>query len=734
MRNTPSLGTPIKSELKRNCLFCNRYSLCKDERKSGRFACSKFKENQSFDIDNLIGKLDSKEIKEVSEEDIIEDNLLIDDFVTRMDEVLNSNLPVIPDLTYDDRHIPRAKNVFEWMTKDKFLGLDDIKPYAKQLQLVCNTQGDWCPHCSNEDFFEDFPLNATYDDIKDNVTFLNNGVCPKCKTTKYDLIYGNSNQRVDSYADPFGLFAVVGQRAGKTTIVAMNESYSLHKWLSLPSPHKVFKQARATPFVATYVALTFVHAKNNLWAPVLGFIEASPWFKNYHKWLDIEGKRVGEELYKFSETMFKYNHKNYAATIATPSKRVLRGATRFSAVVDELGLYPIGKTKAGQDHERLNGKEVVTSLTNSLMTLKGAYLARLKQGYYDLPKTCFSAVSSPMALNDAIMQQYRTHVGSKDYYCIKYATWEFNPNLPRETFDTNFRTNPVEAERDYGANPPVTTGAFLPKEKEVFSVFSSKTNRVEIEPKKVKTKNKNILSTGVIKKFFPIDNIIDSGCLLVIDPGLNNNSFAFAVGGFYDETFKIIALGEIIPRIDNPVSFRRVTEDILKPIIEEFNVLFVASDRWQNVKLMQDLEEETGITYEEVRLKYKDFLSYKEDIREGSIKLPKMTMSLEDIMQVTTDQYPDVFKLKPVDHCFYQHVTVIDSGNTISKGIITDDLFRCCVLANTIRKYDYIEESLKEEGQDDNILKPVNVVLKKMSGGANSAKSSSLATRLSYKK
>ena len=150
---------------------------------------------------------------------------------------------------------------------------------------------------------------------------------------------------------------------------------------------------------------------------------------------------------------------------------------------------------------------------------------------------------------------------------------------------------------------------------------------------------------------------------------------------------------------------------------------------------MQDLEEEQDVAFEEYRLKKADFDSYKIDINESLISFPKTEDSFEDIMKITADDYPNCFKNKPVSHLFYQHITVQDTGNAVVKGAATDDIFRCCVMLNTMRKWEGVEEAMLDFEPEQMVRKPVIGIVvgvsKGSSNGAGGRVSSSIGFRAS---
>jgi hypothetical protein len=118
------------------------------------------------------------------------------------------------------------------------------------------------------------------------------------------------------------------------------------------------------------------------------------------------------------------------------------------------------------------------------------------------------------------------------------------------------------------------------------------------------------------------------------------------------------------------------------PIIRARNVLLVAADRWNSIKIMSDVEEETESASRIYSLKYRDMQLFKDHLQDKQIILPRTTKSVEDIMDYRYSEYPACFKGAPVDHFVLQCLTVQDTGSQIIKGDqLTDDLVRATMLA-----------------------------------------------------
>ena len=714
--NKKPLGTPVTSTFERNCLQCSRWIACKNPDKGYNFACSRFNNefnisaklrfeeeqdtknivNNLFDFKNQliipVGTYNSN-IQVVDDED---DDNPANELSNIINKVLRSGVPVPPDLRIDDNAIPKPANIVDWMTKPEFIGGEE-KPFGKQIQLAAHYLAEWCPRCSDEEYFECVPVEHREDDIRERVVFLKNGKCPKCKRNKVELI--------EDYEllDPFEHVGVWGQRSGKTISATLIKSYNTMQWLTTPNLPATYGILPSTILTGTVTATTFNQAKENFWAPFDSLISTAQWFKDYHAFLRGISYKFGEELIKHSETMIAYRHKNIFLSPASPSQRSLRGRTRNWATIDEGGWFKSATTKSGETAERMNGPEVYTALKRSLTTMRSAYIRRRNAGYFNLPKPLMTLISSPSARNDLIMTRYRESQGSKEVYAIKYCTWEVNPGITREDLAEDFRIKPVESMRDFACEPPMAMNAWIGDENLVEGSFGDKRNCIVTKTRRIRTRS-NKLATAAEYKLVRTPKY-EFGAVMALDAGWNNNSFAIAVAyptsipdaeDDEDEDIfvgiEIAALVEIIPKKTHPISFTRVYNEIIKPMCEEFNVAVVVSDRWQNKKIVQDLEEALGIDYFELKATVDDYSDYKQCLYDEMIKHPRLDMPFEQVINMTLDNYPDCFQKSPVSHLAFQMLTVQDSGTAIVKGEdgTTDDLLRTCILSHMALQDDEI--------------------------------------------
>lgn len=600
-------------------------------------------------------------------------------------DVLNSGARVAPDLRIDDRDLKEFPNFYEWcFSKDG----GNQAPFAKQLALATHLMAEYCPRCSHKAFrnIHKIPVNFPAKDFPDKVQFLYHGVCPKCGARKSELV---KSGELNAYVE---LDVCAGQRSGKSAFFNLLVPYLTHKWVKVEKPVETLGLMSSSILIGTCTALTWAKAQELLYDPISNAIENSKWFQQYFQLLDDYEERTGIELYKFKDTFLSFNHKNLILNTSGPNKRTLRGSTRWLSIIDEIGWFPHGDDS--DERERASANEVYVSLDRSLKTVRKSTMKLLKEGYDSIPLAYGCGISSPSSYNDKIMELVRNFKGSKEVLVHQAPTWEMNPLFTKEDFAKEYQDDPIKAERDFGANPPMAENAWI---SDVKSLDHLLVNRWVIDYQYDHFTNRS----GVDMVFGKLRSTkAPPTCpptVLTIDAGYSNNSFALAITANDGRGANVLAVAEIAPKKGiTVINYTRTVKQLLYPLIKAFNVQAVGADRWNSLKLLQDIEEDCHVQTFQYSLKPTDFDLVYDYLMEDipAIKLPRPEMDLGQIF-VTSD-YPHGFKYKPNSHLYHQFSTVnVDGRGSVEKGNgYTDDILRAvalgirtCVLEDTIKKF-----------------------------------------------
>jgi hypothetical protein len=636
--------------------------------------------------------------------------------LSMVETALTANLPVPPDLRVRDANFKQAPNFITWATDSSYAG-NGVPPFPRQIEIGTNLFSEFCPRpkCTDADWWENkVRVNTPIAEMQSRVSFLEFGVCPKCKSKRSDLILNN---KLENY---YSLIGLAGQRAAKTSSVVLWESYNLHKMVLLPNPSTAFGTLATQPIVSTFVAMTFNQAVENIWIPFRNILTTAPWYQDYFSFLNDEGKKLGEELYQLGENSLRFRHRNLIYAPTGPNKRTGRGRTRFSALLDEFGWFPLF-SKQNKELERLDAQGVDIAMTRSLFTLKSAHRRRMEEGFDDMPRPMKYMVSSPSAINDYIMTSYRKALGSSEILRFKYKSWEYNPLLRKKDFAEEFRNDPVAAARDYECNPPMGEGLFITDTLGLEKCAKGK-NAYKVHTTLSQSKSGSMTTSSEIEILREPRN--PHACILSIDVGIVNNSFAFSVITLpenyvepsYDENdsesedydsdsdylvpVRVLGVGEVIPKAGAPLSLTQLYNKCLRPLVEFFDCRVLVSDRWQNAKIASDLNEKYGIENYEVRAKWQDFIMLRELINQHQIELPKPEKALDVIQQTLLDNYPEIFQSAAQDHLYWQLMSVREQTNVtvVKPDSGTDDLFRTIVLGASLLQDEDVRDLIYQKG------------------------------------
>jgi hypothetical protein len=728
--------------LARNCLKCSHYFECREPAKSLIYTCKRFslmkasgKQEVALLEDILELPLSSSEDSRIivpegkmtkyggSNLDIYDINFGGFNAFQTIKNIIKDKRIVSPDINIPEGDFAEAPNFYTWCVSDKFLGQ---KPYLKQALVGTIVFGEYCPECSDMEYIESkHRVDDSLEKFTRKVCLLEHGKCPSCKKTRLNFY---RSKKLNPY---YELAINAGQRSGKSALFGMLISYLTHRMIKLERPNEVYGLLRATVLQATFVALTYAQAKDTLWEPFYGNLLDSAWFKEYHAMLDDVQSRTGEELYKLKDTFVQYKHRRLLAYPAGPDKRILRGRTRYAAGIDELGWFDNSIEAA--KNVKMNANEVYVALENSLGTLRQSARNVIKKGFYNVPFGLFANISSPSSIRDKICELVKKAQHSKVIYGIQAPTWEMNPNLPRSSafIREKFKNDPVGAMRDFGAQPPLTNNAFLPNKDAVMACMGQKKNALKMHYTTYKTSDGQIEVYGDLEAV----KIIARPCILALDAGLSNNSFAFSLGFLGKDDKPIISVvGEVIPTQGMRINHSKMYSHLLSKLFEFCNIVKVVADRWNSLKILADMEVDHDCERQVYSLKYTDMQLFKSYIEDTQVTLPLCTTPMDEVLKYDHSEYPGCFKNKPVEHFMLQLLTVQDTGAGVIKGDqLTDDIARAVFLLFQQLVHEDNQELLKlpEKTMTSHVDASQMAVYRNYSGGGSGSKNGGMGQQVS---
>jgi hypothetical protein len=662
-------------EVTESCMSCIKWISCNNPLKARKFSCEKYdNKRESISLD-FLDDLDNVEFSSKKEEDEFFNAkaVEIDELLERY---LDSDLPVSKDLKVDDSHIPQMKNFYDFCFNDEW-GFRGIKPFARQLWIGLKLFGEICPVCTKKKYFKKVTgIRVNYDPekITKKLTLLEHGVCPKCKARKHQLV---KKGKLPVYSE---LAHISGQRSGKSVATSFYITYLVHKFLKLQKPAELILGVPNQYLVGTVVAPNMKDCMTLLWRPVLDAMGDSPWFDAYHKLMYDSNKKYKVDSFKIKDTYLDYGFRKILLAPQAANLRTLRGKSRFFSGVDELDYFDAN----GDDKITISGHGIWDALNMSLATAFTECYNLLMRGYDNIPIPVAFNISSPCKTPGVLSEMVENPVSG--VMALRTPTWEINPKMPRNSpaIQKAYEKNPIQAETNFGANPPANGSPFISTDTKLDLLFTATKNRVTYQYEHLKDDFDGEMR---IYRYAKITNCNSSnyvwGSVLSMDCGVSNNSFSLTVG--HKEKGKVVydVVIEIIPEHKkNILHYERIINDVVKELIRQFNVKVVLADRWNSLYLLHQLGTEFPqlLVCKQYSVKYVDFEMFRSYILDQGICFSKLEMPAEQCVQLTGD-YPNCFYYKPFAHLYNQIFTVQDTGKNVDKGIgRTDDTFRAMVL------------------------------------------------------
>lgn len=346
-------------------------------------------------------------------------------------------------------------NAIEWATGTQWLNVPSVYTHVRQYQIIRDFFQLRCPlpTCNNQsmEYKDCWDKGKEYLQSENLLVFNKSAgedVCPSCGTTRSEFV---ADGLLNLYNQ---MHLVCGMRSGKTATAAIIGTYTEHRIInighSLPGGlAEYYGQLPGQVFDLTFVASTDVQSKDTIWAKYAELRKNSPWLNKYIRWLKNEEVRQqtpnGVKPWAYEEFDKEIRNGKLLLMIKSMNSNSsgMAGRTRMAAFIDELARFEITDSSRGAD-------EVYRVLDNSLMTVRSP---AMKDKSLPWLGAMFS-ISSPISIEDKSMQLLKQAPSIRGMYYGHYATWDFNPTLPRDSFDSAFERDPIGAMRDYGAQPP----------------------------------------------------------------------------------------------------------------------------------------------------------------------------------------------------------------------------------------------------------------------------------------
>lgn len=522
-----------------------------------------------------------------------------------------------------------APNAIEWCTRFEYMNLPSIYHHVRQYQVIRDFFQLRCPiptcNKQDEDSVDCWGKSRSYLESENLLVWSpkhREDVCPKCGSTRSEL---TNDQILKRYNQ---MHLVCGMRAGKSSLASAIGTYVEHRLINIGHETKgglsaYFEQMPRQPFEITFTASTDVQAADTIWAKFVALRSESPWFQEYIKWvkkLELAQNTVnGAKAWAYEERD-KYivnGCLNLKINSLNSNSSGMAGRTRVASFIDELSRFD------GKDSPR-SADEAYRVLENSLRTVRSKVHVNNEVPWLG----AMFSISSPISEDDKSMRLLKDAPRIRGMYHGHYATWEFNPDQPREMFDDDFDKDPIGAMRDFGAMPPTAASPLIADPARFKEMSIDHTLQPTATFKKVLHTDR----TGLEYVSAVVDTaklLRDGERYIAFDAGASFDQFAAAcVHGEWVESpegKQLVTVYDWVLRVTPDHAPRRdVWFEFVISMIErlrKYNVISrVNFDRWQSTYLIQQIRDR-GIMATSKGTTVDMYMKFINDVNYGKVRM-----------------------------------------------------------------------------------------------------------------
>lgn len=463
--------------------------------------------------------------------------------------------------------------------------MDGPQLHYPQFEVVRDFFELLCPDCNDIE-----RIRVKRDVPRSDQILFEYGKCPKCGMLKTD-----NHTRFKRYNE---LVGVVGMRGGKSVLVAAMSGAIIHQLLCVDNLQEKLGLVRSQEIDGAFVAASSEQASETIYSLFRGFYDNSPWFQHYRNALrDYEISGIDPnirrgDLYSETDRTIHFKEKYIRIKSLASNSGSLAGKTRIFAVIDELARMDAGESKR-------SATEVYRVLKRSLITISSAVARLRKQGMHDIPDATMFSISSPMFEDDKIMSLLKQSDKNEKMFAFHRSTWEFNEEITKEDLAEEYETDPIGAERDYGANPPGGENPLVQNTNVIEACLDKNRKSNIIVSEEFFSQNIRQYTFNYIKP--RLDNLKYKNLgqyVIHCDPGLKMDSFSVTIGHMEEDIVIIDGVIECRPIKKNnrqglpprEVYFPAMTDLILQ-ITRKLSVKYISYDRWNSIDQIHRLRE-----------------------------------------------------------------------------------------------------------------------------------------------
>jgi len=503
-----------------------------------------------------------------------------------------------------------APNAIEWSVLPEFLDIDTVYHHVREYQIIRDYFQLRCPlsSCNNQsrEAKDCWDKGKEYLQSENLLTYnkkYGEDVCPCCGSTRAELTDDKLLEQYDQ------LHVIAGMRSGKTATAGIVGTYIEHRIINIGHANsgglsKFFHQLPKNPFEISFIASTDVQSADTIWARYIGLRANSPWLTKYVKWIKAKEKAQttpdGSKPWEYfeAEKYIVHGALNLKINSLNSNSSGMAGRTRIAAFIDELARFENTDSARGAD-------EAYRVLENSLRTLRSTAHKYLEVRPEAPWLGSMISISSPISEDDKAMRLLKQAPNIRGMYYGHYATWEFNPDQPREMFDDDFEKDPIGAMRDFGAQPPTAASPLIQDPMKFRELAIQK----DLQPTAMFLKHIHQDKSGreyVSTKVINAQMMRNGERMIAFDAGASFDQFAAACAHgewvvtpegrqlvtVYDWVYRL--LPETKPRREIWFDF---VVNVIEHLVKYYYVGRIEFDRWQSTYLIQMLRNK-GIVAE----------------------------------------------------------------------------------------------------------------------------------------
>ncbi len=446
-------------------------------------------------------------------------------------------------------NLKQYKNIIEWITKG--LHLTSIYDHTRQYEVLRDFFQLLCPICAEDMDYDCW--GKTPEQLMDQILLQLDWdkeifICPVCNYSLNRLTYEN-------------LIVCVGMRAGKTVLGALISTYILMMYFALGEDiDNRFNLIPGQRLRISMVSTAASQTEKTVWAAFCSLM------------VDMEIFKKGV----LNAKEWKYGNLEVLSLHSNSSS--LAGGTGLLTILEEFSRFDLGESKR-------SANEVHAVLDRSLKTVKS-----VKKTAIDDLFGRKLILSSPIYIEDIDPTLLEIKKADDLTKIIHLPTWKFNPFMPRETFDEDYRRDFWRAERDYGANPKGGQELFFEDEQLIVNCIKNEDRKIKFQQIiEYKGRLKFITST--------VDNFVDTESNYSVHVDLSEKKDIMSMAFAKRQDDMIIVAGVMVLIPDGVLNLWLDTPfDIILQLSKQIKIQLVTYDNWQSVSAIQRLNTKGILT------------------------------------------------------------------------------------------------------------------------------------------